>query len=500
MDGLLRISALISVFDFGVPSLMLPWAVLLECCHQLLRPIGCQFMDFPGRRVILKISMPSVLSQRLFNLLVLLLVAIAALHSVHAQAFTSQDRDRVRGMLDVIKGDIKKNYYDPAFHGIDIDARFKAADEKIKSVNSLGQAYGVIAQALSEFNDSHLFFLPPPRPARADYGWQMQMFGDECYVIAVKPGSDAEAQGLKASDRLLKVDGFAPTRDNIGKMRYRYYVLRPEPGIKVLAQTGKSEPRELALKAKIIQGKRRLDFTGMSGVADIESVLRDIDKDDHLNRHRYVEMGDLLIWKMPHFDLSDDKVDDLMNKASKHKALIIDLRGNGGGAETTLQRLLGNLFDHEVKIGDVKGRKETKPFIAKTRGRDVFKGELVVLIDSRSASASEVFARIVQLEKRGRVIGDHSSGAVMRSRGYDYEMGAGTIIGYGASITDADLIMTDGLSLEHTGVKPDEFLLPSAADLAAKHDPVLSRAASLVGVALSAEKAGTFFPIEWIKQ
>ena len=429
-----------------------------------------------------------------------LLFVIAAVPIAQAQSFSGQDRDRVRGMLDVIKGDIKKNYYDPSFHGIDIEARFKAADEKIKSVDSLGQAYGVIAQALSEFNDSHLFFFPPPRPARVDYGWQMQMIGNECYVSAVEPGSDAEAQGLKPGDRILKVDGFAPTRDNIWKMQYRYFVLRPQPGIQVVAQAVDGEPRELALKARVIQRKHRLDFTGDTGVEDIEQMLRDSDKEDHLKRHRYVETGDLLIWNMPNFELEDYKVDDLINKASKHKALILDLRGNGGGAEKALQHLLGSLFDHDVKIADIKRRKETKPVLAKTRGHDSYKGPLVVLIDSRSASAAELLARIVQLEKRGTVIGDLSAGAVMRSKGYYYEMGAGTIIYYGASITDADSIMSDGKSLEHVGVEPDEVLLPTAADLTAKRDPVLARAAKLVGVELSAEKAGTYFPIEWIKQ
>lgn len=436
--------------------------------------------------------------QQFFKSFAFGLLVMAAVHIAQAQSFTGQDRDRVRGMLDVIKGDIKKNYYDPAFHGIDIDTRFKAADEKIKSAESLGQAYGVIAQALSEFNDSHLFFFPPPRPARADYGWQMQMIGDECYVIAVKAGSDAEAQGLKPGDRILKVDGYAPSRDNIWKMHYRYFVLRPQPGIQVVAQAVGGEPRELALKAKVIQRKRRLDFTGASGVEDIELILRDIDKEDHQNRQRYVETGDVFFWKMPQFDLEEDKVDDMMNRASKHKALILDLRGNGGGAVKTLQRMIGNLFDHDLKIADIKRRKETKALMAKTRG--AFKGQLVVLIDSRSASAAELLARVVQLEKRGTIIGDHSAGAVMVARGYYYEMGAGTITFYGASITDADSIMSDGKSLEHVGVQPDEFLLPSAADLTAKRDPVLSRAASLVGVELNAEKAGTYFPIEWIKQ
>lgn len=437
--------------------------------------------------------------QQLVKACLCVLFVMAAAGIVPAQSFSGQDRDRVRGMLDVIKGDIKKNYYDPSFHGIDIEERFKAADEKIKTVDSLGQAYGVIAQALSEFNDSHLFFLPPPRPARADYGWQMLMVGNECYVIAVKPGSDAEAQGLKPGDRILKVDGFAPSRDNLWKMQYRYFVLRPSPGITVVAQPVGEEPREMPLKAKIIQRKHRLDFTGDSGVEDIEEMLRDSDKEDHLARHRYVEMGDALIWNMPNFRLEDDKVDDIINKASKRKALILDLRGNGGGAEKALQHLLGSLFDHDVKIADIKRRKETKPLIAKTRGGDAFTGQLIVLIDSRSGSAAEMLARVVQLEKRGTVIGDQSAGAVMRSKGYQYTMGVGSVTFYGVSITDADSIMTDGKSLEHVGVTPDELLLPSAADLTAKRDPVLARAAALAGVELKAEKAGTLFPIEWIK-
>jgi len=48
-------------------------------------------------------------------------------------------------------------------------------------------------------------------------------------------------------------------------------------------------------------------------------------------------------------------------------------------------------------------------------------------------------------------------------------------------------------------VTPDELLLPTAADLAAKRDPVLARAAALVGVKLDPERAGSMFPIEWRK-
>src|SRR5207253_1910338 len=105
-------------------------------------------------------------------------------------------------------------------------------------------------------------------------------------------------------------------------------------------------------------------------------------------------------------------------KFKKRKALILDLRGNGGGAEETLLRLIGNFFDHDIKVGDLKSRKEEKPMVAKTRGAAGFSGKLVVLIDSNSGSAAELFARVVQLEKRGAVIGDLSAGAVMLARHY----------------------------------------------------------------------------------
>jgi hypothetical protein len=57
--------------------------------------------------------------------------------------------------------------------------------------------------------------------------------------------------------------------------------------------------------------------------------------------------------------------------------------------------------------------------------------------------------------------------------------------------------MSDGKSLEKTGVIPDELLLPRRADLAGKRDPLLARAASLAGIQLDANKAGTIFPVEW---
>ena len=87
----------------------------------------------------------------------------------------------------------------------------------------------------------------------------------------------------------------------------------------------------------------------------------------------------------------------------------------------------------------------------------------------------------------------------MESKFFSHKSGVDVVAFWGLSVTDADLIMNDGKSLEKTGVTADETLLPAPADLAAKRDPVLARAAELLGVKLDAQKAGSFFPIEWRK-
>ena len=435
-------------------------------------------------------------SRTCMNSIVLLTILLTAFGNVLGQSINSSDIDRGNSMLRAIRSDLEQNYYDPKFRGIDIEALFKQAKDRINKAESNGQIFGVIALTLIEFNDSHLIFFPPQRTARIEYGWTAQMIGDKCFVVAVKPGSDADLKGLKEGDLVHFINDMKPSRNEFWKIRYLLNVLRPEPSLRVVVQSAGKEPRELKIDAKIQQTKRITDLTDYNEVVRLDIQEQ---RDARLLRHRYIEMDDVFIWKMPQFDLSKAGVDDVVGKFRKRKALILDLRGNSGGYEETLLRLVGSFFENDVKVGDMITRKQAKPLIAKSVGNDGFKGQVIVLIDSNSASSSELLARVIQLEKRGTVIGDRSAGAVMRARQYSHTVGVDTVTFYGVSVTDADLTMTDGSRLEGAGVTPDEFLIPGQSDLAAGRDPVMARALALAGVNLSSEKVRALFPVEWKK-
>jgi len=413
-----------------------------------------------------------------------------------ADGMTSIQRDQALQMLQDTYEKIRKEYYDPTFHGIDLDARYKEAQQKIRAAQSLSQAFGDIAWMVDGLNDSHTIFSPPPRPYVVQDGWEARFVGDTCMITAVKEGSDAATKGLKPGDQILAIEGFRPTRETWWKLNYAFHNLAPRSGMKLAVVSPGGQPREVTVMSIVRNLPKNYDFTGGS---DIWEVIRQSQDEDERMVVRSVEVNDVLVWKLPIFFLTDEQIDSFLHKANGHKAVIIDLRGNPGGEEDNLARLLGGIIDHDVKIGDRVERKGSRPFVAKSRGTHAYSGKLIVLVDSGSASASELFARVVQLEKRGTVIGDRTEGAVMEARrsSFSQDKAFGQFLPYSVELTVADLKMTDGNSLEHRGVVPDELLLPSAEELAAGADPQLARALQLAGVPTASGAAGQMFPVRW---
>jgi len=400
------------------------------------------------------------------------------------------ERQQMQTMLSTLKGAIEDKYYDPGYHGIKLDARFEAARQRIDEVDTSAQAWLVIGQVFLDFNDSHLFYRSPLTNIDVEYGYRAKMMGDKCIVTTVMPKSDAAKQGLKEGDQLLSIHGFRPNRRDHWKINYVFGGLNKQGILNLIVlRPGEEKPKTLAIKAKV--KKRSVVIT-----EDNFHMLFDSSGEVGLDFILSTRFGSIAYLKLPSFGISPSDISSLKGKFDDADSLVLDLRGNGGGRVDSLERLSGHMFDEDFVIATPKGREEFDPMKSESRGGDVFKGKLVVLIDHDSASASEIFARTVQLKKRGFVIGDVSAGAVMMSRNYQYTLGNDSIF-YGASITVADVIMPDGKSIEHIGVIPDQSVIPSPSDVAKNLDPALSAAVRYLGGDLSANAAGAMFDYEW---
>ena len=420
-----------------------------------------------------------------------------------AGTISSHDRDRALGILDGISKGIQELYYDPKMHGLDWKAVLANARSKIGQSNSLNEALTQIALAVGALNDSHTVFVPPARPYHPDFGIQYQLIWNRCFVMRVRPGSDAEAQGLKRGAEILTIDGIAPNRQNFFNIEYLTYTLDPKPEMRLEVRYRSGETQDLKIKPKLTMSQ---DVAYRKGAGVLYDVVRSSEDRFQRMRPRIAHFGDVSLIRLPWFYYpaphsystpdARDQFFDIPDKIRKDKAVIVDLRGNPGGSVDTLKDFMGMFFDHDVKLYDQVERKKTSPAVAKGQGHRCFPGKVIVLVDSESASAAEIFARVMQLEKRGTVVGDHTSGSVMEATEYYY---ASSGVDYGAEVTVANLFMTDGKSLEHLGVNPDEILLPKLADLESGTDPVLAHAAQELRVTLSPEDAGKLFPYEWPK-
>ena len=390
------------------------------------------------------------------------------------RVLSKDDEWKISEILRDAHDEVKKRYYDPNLHGVDWDAGYEKYSKMIGQAVDLGSGFRIVAAYLDQLHDSHTYFVPPERTNRYEYGFRYVLVGNSCYVTRIRPGTDAESK-LHVGDQVLLWNGFNINRQDFHDLRYYFNILAPQVAVQLDVRSPAGETRRVVVKTVVRPGQMVTDLTKSEGIYDL---IRQAENEEHASRSQVVERGDLMVWKLPNFSGPSDEVRMHLGTARKHRALILDLRGNPGGSVDILKLVIGGLFDQDVKIGDRVGRKETKPLIAKHSG-DAFKGDLIVLIDAASGSAAELLARVVQLEHRGKVIGDTSAGAVMEAQYHGDSRGADVKFFYGFMVTDANLTMTDGKSLEKVGVVPDEQSLPTGADLAVGRDPVLAHAAEL---------------------
>ena len=166
-------------------------------------------------------------------------------------------------------------------------------------------------------------------------------------------------------------------------------------------------------------------------------------------------------------------------------ALILDLRGNGGGSAAMAEALIGSFFKTKTVIGKAEtrtGQPVTVAFgaiklIGLERGvpgrADAYAGKVAILMDSDSASASEATAGGLQSTGRALVVGETSCGCLLAYLGYAVLPGGGEL-----AYSEVGFTTVKGDRIEGRGVVPDIAVKRSREDIRANRDRTLEMAQS----------------------
>ena len=167
--------------------------------------------------------------------------------------------------------------------------------------------------------------------------------------------------------------------------------------------------------------------------------------------------------------------------------IIIDLRGNPGGSVHIVDRMLSEFFGAPTEIGRVTTR-TGEPIsmllgtveIIKLKNTiqgnpKAYTGPVAILVNSGSASGSELFAAAMQSTGRATIVGQTTCGCLLGFLGYARIPGGGEL-----AYSEVGFVLGNGKRIEGEGVVPDVPVPTTIADLVVSRDRVLEAAQELL--------------------
>ncbi len=167
-----------------------------------------------------------------------------------------------------------------------------------------------------------------------------------------------------------------------------------------------------------------------------------------------------------------------MQQMQNTRGLILDLRNNGGGFVTTVSQIASYFFAEETDLGEFITRYGRSTRRRTRAARNLYREPLIVLVSSRSASGSEIFAAAMQERRRASIIG-------MNPTTCGCLLGVSRTLrlsdGGKLNISDTDYRTAQGRRIEGLGVKPDQQIELRIADLIAGRDRTLEQSVDSLG-------------------
>jgi carboxyl-terminal processing protease len=234
-------------------------------------------------------------------------------------------------------------------------------------------------------------------------GVQFNIMNDTIMVIAAIAGGPSEKVGIKAGDRIISVNDESVADIGITNEKV-FKLLRGKKG--TLVKIGILRPEITG----ILEFELVRDVIPTHTLTSAYMIKKNTGyiKIDQFGAHTAEEFTDALLKLIP----------------MGMQKLILDLRGNAGGYLDAALKITDHFLSEQELILSVKGL-NTKPEKYYASGNGIFKeGELTVLIDEFSASASEILAGAIQDNDRGTIIGRRSFGKGLVQRPFNFSDGS----------------------------------------------------------------------------
>ncbi len=355
---------------------------------------------------------------------------------------------------------INENYVYPDFNGVDWDAVRIEFRQRISAGLDNAGFYTAMYEMIYRLGDEHSFYLSPQEVADEDahFAGQHDYVGIGVFhqaiperrltvILAVFPGSPAEAAGLQPRDAILEVDG-VPIIDENGILQDAVRGPAGTPVTLTVRTPGEAE-RQVTITRQRITGSASVPYQVLSSPAGLR-------------------IGYIFLFGFDDSTIDERVAEDLqaMTAEGPLDGLIIDNRMNAGGASTVVEPILG--YFTGGTLGYYVYQDEQRPF--SVPANDVNGSQqlpLVVLVGSGSASYGEIFAGVLQDAGRAHIIGTTTDGNVEVLWGYSFDDGSELWL---ASETFRPARHPD-LDWEATGIIPDETVPGDFDQATLENDP-----------------------------
>ncbi len=328
-----------------------------------------------------------------------------------------------------------------------------------ENLDSQKMVYGAIQGMLNSLGDPYSVFFPPQESKefkdemKGDFegvGMEIGVRDSQLIVISPLKGTPAYNAGIKAGDKILKIDG-KTTENMSAEEAARLIRGEKDTAVKLtILHKGEEKPLEISVTRSVIK-------------------IPVLDTEQKPNGIFVIKMYNFSGNSMNAFR---NALRDFIN--SGNNKLILDLRGNPGGyLESSVD--IASWFLPTGKIVAREKFSNGEETIFRSKGYDVFqKLPFVILVNEGSASASEILAGALQEHGIAKLVGQKTFG-----KGSVQELIQVTP-DTSLKLTIARWLTPNGRSISEQGLEPDFVVELTKEDFEANRDPQMDKAVEIL--------------------